>query len=498
MPPKRKDFDAIADMQNMGDEEENGLMVATAVNLGVNIPESGRMVATPTPIDDIEPDVRQPRKVLPLAVRRVGGAMSAMLAHWHALAEEQLGYKLDVFELLSGKGEGEIGEDLPQLARDYLDILHLAASIRKDGLINPITVVAKGARYVVETGERRFWCYRILNEYAHPKDYKKIPAIVKRAADVNPWAQAGENGARRALSATERARQIALLIMDMYRGDRGVKFDAYEDLVLPGEPDLPYYAQVANGAIYGIKPGMAQRILDVTDLKSAAQIRQHRMLLRIDKDLWQRADEENWTEGAIRNYLLSTRPAAPESVTTVTLSPHENAESTFVDVNRGGGEIERVWISGPETPMQNDSGGRGKAYQQWADDERHELSGMTGVKSQLGLPNDVRPVAGRAAPMPNEAAVADHPEFTMAAWLLDFLYEHGETGEFTDMLLELRTIKPSDIDKMVNMSDRSATFWEALMKARWESISTAMKSVMIETEAFVNHLITLGRKAKGD
>jgi hypothetical protein len=296
----------------------------------------------------------------------------------------------------------------------------------------------------------------------------------------------------------------------MYRGERGVKFDAYEDLVFPGEPDLRFYAQVAKGKkeyvedkdeIYPIKPGMAQRILDVTDLKNAVQIRQYRALLRIDKDLWQRADEENWTENAIRDYVASLRPAAPESVTTVTVSPHENAESTDVWVNRGGGEIRRVWISGPETPPQNDGGGgRGQAYQRWEeeDDEPVEMRGMTGSKTQLGLPRDVRPVTGRAAPLVNEAAVVDSPEYALAARLLEFLYANSDVQEFKDMLMELRTIKRGDIAGMVSMSDRSTAWWEALMNSRWESVFTAVQSVLKETENFMAQLVTIGRVAKDD
>ena len=105
-----------------------------------------------------------------------------------------------------------------------LRLADLAGSIRQDGLTNPITVVKTGDTHVIETGERRWVAFHLLNAYIDGDDYQSIPA--RRMPELNLWRQASENTARDALNAIARARQIALLLMDMHGWEH---FAAIED-----------------------------------------------------------------------------------------------------------------------------------------------------------------------------------------------------------------------------------------------------------------------------
>jgi hypothetical protein len=160
--------------------------------------------------------------------------------------------------------------------------------------------------------------------YVDAGKFARIPAVVKERADV--WRQAEENAARRPLNAIGIARQLALLIMDMYDGE---EFGRFEAVVLPGECDRAYYAQVANGQAWPIKRGMGQAVLTATGLKSKYQISNYRRLLGIEDEMWVQADLENWAEGRIREVVqIQNRP--PETdvrLTTVNLTSPETGET---------------------------------------------------------------------------------------------------------------------------------------------------------------------------
>lgn len=264
---------------------------------------ASQMVARSTPVVQIWPDPKQPRRAIPAVIRGDWvfhpDEVGEVLNHWIVMAGEEAGEPLDVVSLVVRGGEGlDVPERGLQVYAELVELIRLAASIHRDGLNSPITIARHGAdRYLVESGERRLLAHHLLRLYVDAK-YERVPAIVKDRADV--WKQAAENGARRPLNAIGMARQLAILIMDMYETDPDVAFDEYEDIVYPGECDRRFYAQVRNGTLYRIKRGMGQRVLDVTGLKSRSQISQYRELLAIPDDLWVQADVENWTEGRIR------------------------------------------------------------------------------------------------------------------------------------------------------------------------------------------------------
>lgn len=270
------------------------------------------------PLGQIRPDWKQPRRAIPVTV---------MYHDWKTVNSRRLlGTWITQVCTALGKDTVWMNQNLPKWLRssqplpdllldkapgvavDFFELVSLAASIFSHGLTNPITVVQEGDHYVIETGERRFLAYNLLSVHLlSDRKWDSIPALVVQQSDV--WRQAAENGSRQPLNAIGMARQIALLVMDMYKGDEGVSFQRFEDLVSPGECDQAYYAQVKKGTTYPIKKGELERVLAVTGLKSSDHVSLYRQLLDIDPELWVKADRENLTEGAIRALRTYEKPA---------------------------------------------------------------------------------------------------------------------------------------------------------------------------------------------
>ncbi len=199
-----------------------------------------------------------------------------------------------------------------------MKLVDLAASIRRDGLSNPISLVHHGDRYEIETGERRWLAYHILYWKFGDGDkrpdgsivnWSRIPARIVNRVDV--WRQASENNARDNLNAISRARQLSLLLMDLHGWHN---FAALPDC----ETEQAFYAQVADGGSWRIPRGQGERLLNAMGLSTASQLRQYRALLRLPADLWRRGDDEDLTEGELRKIK-----AALDSVTRVTAARHK-------------------------------------------------------------------------------------------------------------------------------------------------------------------------------
>lgn len=333
---RNQDFDPLKDELDVKAVDQAGFGT-------LNIPDSGRMIADPYPIMGIIPDPTQPRKVLPSKIRSAWNGkpetIGGMLMNWHKQAEYEF-EPISLRKILDGthqikelKAEDE--KEIPAIALEFLAITSLAASIKQDGLLNPITIAESGDPRKLVAGERRYLAYHMLNMFFSQDGYDKIPAFQKK---FSVWDQAAENGARRPLNAIGTARQLALLLMEVYKDVPGADFQPYHQLVV-GENDQPYYAQVKNGYVYPIKKEYAQRIVDVTGLKSARMISAYRGLLTIPPEIWIQADEENWTEFGIRSYITeqnSPTESLPtgkldqseESLTTVRLNQAEETPST--------------------------------------------------------------------------------------------------------------------------------------------------------------------------
>jgi len=282
--------------------------VDTAVFGGspVGIPGRERQIANSILITQIIPDLAQPRRAIPPSVRRTAREYEMPdWEAWHKTAEHLRGEYINLPALL--KGEGDAPEEEPAgipLVDAFLDLVALAASIYRDKLTNPITVQQIGMnRYQIETGERRWQAYVMLYGALGEEQFSKIAARVVDKANV--WKQATENNARRPLNAIGIARQLSLLMMDIYRDKDGISFWPYEEMVPDGESDRAFYAQVVDGTVYRVPKGMSERILQASGLKSRAQLSQYRALLDVSDDVWMQADEEDWPEKQIRKMLAS-------------------------------------------------------------------------------------------------------------------------------------------------------------------------------------------------
>ena len=155
--------------------------------------DSRRKPARPVNIFDIYPDRTQPRRVLPSVVRQQWDgdphSISSLFEIW--LYEIRLAGVPD-FDLehyleqtyLAADVEGneddaveDMQAELPPVARSLRGIVELAVSIRDTGLTNPITLAKDERIYHLETGERRWLAYHLLNIYDTAGDWSKIRPI---------------------------------------------------------------------------------------------------------------------------------------------------------------------------------------------------------------------------------------------------------------------------------------------------------------------------------
>lgn len=298
----------------------------------IDVPDSGRVVARPTPISTIWADVKQPRRAIPINIRLHWdgnpASVAQLLTDWLRVAEAEAGSPIDVVALLNGEGDGIDSDKFPSVAQEFMALARLAQGIQRDGLINPITVIESDGKLLIESGERRWLAYHLLNMHLG-ETWAKIPAAKGNTND-SVWRQATENTQRRALNAIGMARQIALLIMAA-RGTppmaSGTQYLDYDEIVKNGASDRRFYAQVADGNMHRIPRGMGERIQAAMGL-GMEQLSQYRRLLRLTEDepvndaLWTRADVENWPEGWLREVSTLT----PVKVSTVIQRDHWTIE----------------------------------------------------------------------------------------------------------------------------------------------------------------------------
>ncbi len=272
-------------------------------------------------INQVHPDPAQPRRAVPSAVRPywdgTPDTLPQLLTRWLEMVEEERGRPFDLEAYLLGAAterapdDAEPAYDPAALEAAFLPVVELAASIRRDGLMNPITVVRDTInRYFIETGERRLLAYHLLHTFfdgthGRPderKRWSKIPARIMENMSV--WRQAAENNARTNLNAIARARQFALLLMDLYGWENFQPIDAFEH-------EQDFYAQVADGDRFRIPRGQGEKLVAALGLKHTQQLRGLRALLRLPRDVWVRADDENWTENFLRNWEINMQTIAP-------------------------------------------------------------------------------------------------------------------------------------------------------------------------------------------
>lgn len=260
------------------------------------------ITAKPIPLTDIDPHPSQPRRTVPFAVRQVwDGNIETLFETWFNAVETERGDSgFDLKILLTPEGD-EVRNHAPlPVESALLGLVDLAASILRSGLTNPITVVRDEDKYRLETGERRWLAYHLLYFHTQDEQWAKIPARVMDTFSL--WRQAGENNARDNLNAIGKTRQLALLIMDLYR-QQGTLFQPYEKLVKRNGCDREFYAQVEDSGRWRIPHGKAELLLNATGLKSLRQLSQYRALLSLPDKAWMIADDTNLSEYRLRQIL---------------------------------------------------------------------------------------------------------------------------------------------------------------------------------------------------
>lgn len=265
--------------------------------------------ANPLPIGDIYPDRRQPRRVIPSAVRDAwDGDMGDLFGVWTATIQQIGGTNFDLAEMLKARSrdvlpldEDRFSEGTPPhpVESSLLGIIDLAASIKRDGLLNPISVVPYNNVYMLETGERRWLAYHLLLEVTGEKQWAKIPAHITGHFSV--WRQASENSARNDLNAISRARQFALLLMDIWQ-----QHERVFQPITAFEHEQDYYAQVADSKEFRVPYGMNEKLISAMGLANRSGLSELRALLRLPRLIWTKGDDLNWPRQTL--YSLSQLP----------------------------------------------------------------------------------------------------------------------------------------------------------------------------------------------
>jgi hypothetical protein len=255
-------------------------------------------------IANIYPDPTQPRRVIPGSARGDWqpnpAEMADFLQHWI----EQIGVDLEPFFADSNEIEPPEYAETAQTA--LLQIVLLAVSIKRNGLANPITVVRNVDTYHIETGERRWVAYHLLN-MREPGAWGKIPARIMDEIDV--WRQAAENNARQNLNAISKARQYAILLMDLL-SEEGETFEPLETFSKQGLSDRHFYTQVADMRVPRGKNAVLMSALGFANRSSASRCRS---ILALPDEAWQIADDYNIAEEILHNWVMLEPAQAVEA-----------------------------------------------------------------------------------------------------------------------------------------------------------------------------------------
>lgn len=488
-------LDALMDRMTGADEKSGSVVVSKTVG-----------------IFTLRPDLQQPRRILPLSVRGTWNGdpqeVPRLLGTWLSVVNFRLKTEIPIKEALLGNWENKLSDEqkIDPAVWWFFDIVGLAVTIVKSGQREAVEF----AEGVLIDGERRWWATHMLNAWVgkwNDRDFSKILGAEKAKPDV--WAQAARNGARMALNAVGMARQLALLIMDMYEGDSGVKFDSFKMMVLPGEIDRKFYAQVANGEIYRIKRGMGEQVMSATGLKSMDMLRKYRAVLSIPDGLWLKADEQNWSLAQVLEYL----EVAKSSSSNVT--PLHTVNEFTVSGTVEGNDIRQS--ASPPTPLPRERGVSGLYVDKPANltpdpsplfgEGRRTASPPTPLPRERGEKQDVsiQPVYDDDFDDFEEEGPRESTVAVMRTWgegrsisavlgLLKTLAKStpGTEGDkLRQLLIEMATISPSTISDWQQKTGR--TFWRDYLDDASNRLGTLIDDAIIgELRAYLEHLLALG------
>lgn len=298
--------------------------------------EPARQVAKPLSILRIMPDPLQPRRVMPSDVRSLWNGtpetLGDVLGRWYA-AVVQLNPDFDLLhELTLEDSESKntpAYDALTPIEANFLQLCALAASIRRDGLLNPITVIEDQDRFRLETGERRWLAYHLLHAYfdgteGRPDErrkWEKIPARIVGAPSV--WRQASENSARESLNAIARARQFAILLMDLAAAEKSA-FLPFQEVTARGLSDRVYYAQIADQRV---PTGKNEMLIKAMGLTNRSQLSHYRAFLTLPDEVWRIGDDYSLTDEFLYRLSKLDEQSAIEEARKIVVS-HNNQDKT--------------------------------------------------------------------------------------------------------------------------------------------------------------------------
>ena len=285
-------------------------------------------------ITSIYPDPAQPRRAIPSELREQWNihqhSFEDLIVLWFQYMEP--GFDMDAYLLDGDTKRAQRDEHDEPLFADLepenaiqaslVRLFELASSILREGLTNPITVSRMGREYLIETGERRWLAYNLLNWYFYEgedQDWSKIPARVMPERSV--WRQASENNARQNLNAVSRARQLAILLMDIHGWENFRPISEFEN-------EQNFYRQVSDGREWRIPKDKTEQLLKAMGLNNQTQLRQYRAILRKSPEIWREADDNDWTENYIRE-LDRQQPEITENSKSVTSVTEKDQFSVF-------------------------------------------------------------------------------------------------------------------------------------------------------------------------
>ncbi len=321
----------------------HSLQDITAQGYGLNIaPTQQRIVARPISIFEIHPDPAQPRRTIPTRIREAWNGNPAtvkeVLMIWWGEIQRERGKALGVEEAPFDIGaylESAVSDqpdanpdDIKRgpLEQALFNIIMLAASIRRDGLTNPITVAHMGSgNYRLETGERRWLAYHLLHAWFDGHDgrpdegtrWESIPARVMDSVDV--WRQASENNARDNLNVIGKARQYAVLMMDLHGMDSFRSIQTFPS-------DREYYAQAAD---LSTPLGKRETLLNALGVSSPSVMTRLRHMLRLPDEIWHGGDDHNLPEDVLEKLYqiaIRDRKLAIERFYEIIHQPNEKAD----------------------------------------------------------------------------------------------------------------------------------------------------------------------------
>lgn len=332
---KLADIDPFGGSENESSDERPSLSMTDADKAlfgELTRREGTRQTVKATSIFSIYPDIKQPRRAVPSQVRQHWSGepndIADLFNAWLKFIDEERAqtgiqpFNLDSIlwaEAIETAERSE--EDVDSGTREeygpveiaFRKVVELAISIRRDGLANPVTIQrVDGTTFRLETGERRWLAFHVLFGYfggdeGKPNEAEKwesIPAIIVDRFSV--WRQASENAARADLNAIGRARQFAILLMDLLE-QQGVTFRPFETMTMPNGSDRPYYAQAAQ---HRVPSGKSEMLSNGLGVSHRAAFSRCRMLLGLPDEVWTIGDNLNLSEDELLRLAKLEPPEA--------------------------------------------------------------------------------------------------------------------------------------------------------------------------------------------